>query len=249
MSLIDLKIFSEALGMQTSVYVCIPQKNTAGEIGIRSNVKNDKYKCLYLLHGLSDDYSIWMRRTSIERYAAAHGIAVVMPMGAKSFYSDMRYGEKYYTYIAKELPEIIEDMFNISDRYEDRYIGGLSMGGYGALKIALKEEGRYASAFGLSPVSDIHNQIFKDTLIPVFGDCIPDDDDLFLLTSKHNSDSVKPRIFVTVGKDDFMYGDTVRFNKHISSLNYDYKYEETEGEHNWDLWDVTIQRALNWILK
>ncbi len=249
MALIDLKIFSESLGMQTSVYVVIPQRSTRGEIGISGGSKAEKYKCLYLLHGLSDDQSIWMRRTSIERYATNHGICVVMPSGARSFYSDMKYGQNYYTYIAKELPIIIEDMFNISTAREDRYIGGLSMGGYGALKIALREQGRYAAAFGLSPVSDIHNKIFADTLIPVFGGEIPDDADIFRLASLHNTDEVKPMIYITVGTDDFMYQDTLRLNKHLESLNYDYKYAQTPGSHSWSLWDTTVQSALDWILK
>ncbi len=249
MALIDLKIFSESLGMQTSVLVVIPQRNTSGEIGIENNAGAEKYKCLYLLHGLSDDETIWMRRTSIERYATKYGIAVVMPSGARSFYSDMKYGMKYYTYISKELPAIIEDMFNVSGKSEDRYIGGLSMGGYGALKIALKGEGRYAAAFGLSPVSDIMNPRFKETLIPVFGGegVAPDSEDLFSLASAHDSDEKKPRIYITIGKSDYMYNDAVRLNAHFSSLNYDYKYVETEGTHCWDLWDSTVQSAMEWI--
>ena len=249
MALINLRIFSENLGMQTAVNVVIPQKNTNGEIGVSNNIKDGKFKCLYLLHGLSDDYTIWMRRTSIERYASEYGICVVMPDGARSFYSDMKYGMKYYSYIAKELPQIIEGMFNVSGSREDRYIGGLSMGGYGALKIALEEQERYAAAFGLSPVADIRNNNFTETLISVFGESIPDEADLFYLTTKHNMDKVKPRLYVTVGKDDFMYDDNVRLNKHLEKLNYDYTYVETLGSHSWELWDKTVQQALIWIFK
>ena len=247
MALINLKIYSESLGMQTEVIAAIPQRNTAGEIGIDGKAEADKYKCLYLLHGLSDDHTIWMRRTSIERYAADYGICVVMPAGARSFYSDMKYGGKYYTYIAKELPAVIEEMFNVSGKREDRFIGGLSMGGYGALKIGLTETGRYAAAFGLSPVTEIHNPLFYDTLIPVFGGEIPDSADLFALAKAHENDKVKPRLYTTVGKDDFMYDDNVRFAEHMKKLPYDYKYVETDGGHNWGLWDVTVQSALKWL--
>ncbi len=248
MALIDLSIYSEALGMQTSVYVIIPQQNTKGEIGIKGNTESGKYKCLYLLHGLTDDQSIWMRRTSIERYAAEHGICIIMPTGAKSFYTDMRYGMKYYTYIAQELPKIIEGMFNVSREREDRFIGGNSMGGYGAIKIALKEKNRYGAAFALSPVSDIHNKIFAETLLPVFGEVIPDSDDLFCLTSERDTDEVKPRIYITIGEKDFMYEDSVRLNKHLEDLSYDYKYCVTPGGHAWELWDTTVQDAIKWML-
>ncbi len=248
MALIDLGIFSEALGIQTSVQVVIPQRSTVGEIGTANKVDEGKFKTLYLLHGLSDDQTIWMRRTSIERYASELGICVVMPMGARSFYSDMKYGMKYYTYIAKELPAIIEDMFNVSNKREDRYIAGLSMGGYGAMKIALTEKGRYAAAIALSPVSDIRNDRFASDLGLVFGETIPESADIFYLASEHNSDEIKPKIYMTVGKDDFMYNDTVRLNSHFETLNYDYKYIETEGGHSWDVWDKTIQDGLAWIL-
>ncbi len=249
MALINLKFYSESLGMNTEAIVVMPQKNTEGQIGAVNNAgERDKYKCLYLLHGLSDDNTIWSRRTSIERYADDYGIAVVMPFGARSFYSDMKHGQRYYTYIAKELPSVIEEMLNVSDKAEDRYIGGLSMGGYGALKTALTEVGRYAAAFGLSPVAEIHNPLFTETLEPVFGEVIPESADLFYLTEAHKNDALKPRLYVTVGKGDFMYDDNVRLNKHIEGLGYDYTYIETEGEHNWELWDVTVRAALKWML-
>ncbi len=248
MALINLNIYSEALGMQTEVMVVIPQRSTVGQIGIEAKSEAGKYKCLYLLHGLSDDQTIWMRRTSIERYAADYGICVVMPSGARSFYSDMKYGGKYYTYIAKELPAVIEEMFNVSSKREDRFIGGLSMGGYGALKIALTEEGRFAAAFGLSPVTEIHNPSFRDTLMPVFGEQIPESADLFALAEAHRNDEVKPRLYTTVGKNDFMYDDNVRFAEYMKKLTeYDYKYLETEGGHSWWVWDATVQGALRWL--
>lgn len=249
MALVNLDFFSESLGVQTSALVVIPQRSTTGEIGTSNKAKEGKYKCLYLLHGLSDDHTIWMRRTSIERYASEHGICVVMPCGARSFYSDMKYGMKYYTYIAKELPAIIEDMFNVSPKREDRYIGGLSMGGYGALKIALREEGRYAAAFGLSSVANIHNECFVEDMKLVFGDEIPKDADLFELAVAHNTDEVKPRIYMTVGTDDFMYDDNVRLSETFKKLDYDYTYVETPGTHSWALWDETVQCGIEWMLK
>lgn len=250
MAHINLKFFSEALDMQASVEVIIPQKSTDGEIGISSKAQEGKYKCLYLLHGLSDDETIWMRRTSIERYAAEYGICVVMPCAARSFYSDMSNGGlKYYTYIAKEIPAVIEEMLNVSPKREDRYIGGLSMGGYGALKIAMREEGRYAAAFGLSSVADIYNETFTEILIPVFNGNIPKEDNLFELAAEHNADALKPRIYMTVGRDDYMYNDNVRLSKCFKDLDYDYEFVETQGTHSWALWDNTVQDALKWMLK
>ena len=136
MALIDLKFYSQMLGMQTEAYIIVPQRSTVGEIGIDGKKDNKEYKTLYLLHGLSDDHSIWLRRTSIERYAADYGICVVMPCGGKSFYTDMKYGMKYFSYITEELPCVVEEFLKVSNKREDRCIAGLSMGGYGALKAA-----------------------------------------------------------------------------------------------------------------
>ena len=139
MAFIQLNFYSKALGMQTQVNVIIPQRDVSGEIGLSNKSKVKQYKSLYLLHGLSDDQTIWLRRTSIERYANDYGICIIMPFGGKSFYFDLLSGERYYTYIAQELPDIISEFFHVSNRREDRFIAGNSMGGYGALKIALKE--------------------------------------------------------------------------------------------------------------
>ncbi len=247
MAFINLRIYSEALRRQTDVQVILPQRATLGEIGISSKKTEGALKCLYLLHGLSDDESIWARRTSIERYATKYGICVVMPRGDRSFYADEKYGGKYYTYIAKELPQIIEDFFPVSNKREDRFIGGNSMGGYGAIKIALTETGRYAAAFGLSSVTNIHNPRFTETLISVFGEEIPDGADLYKLAEMHEQDEVKPRLYMTIGKGDFMYEDGIAFDKYMQGKDYDYTFVETEGTHCWDVWDVTVQAALEWI--
>ncbi len=245
---ITMRVYSEALGEQTIVNVILPQGPTLGEIGVESAQRPSELKCLYLLHGLSDDETIWSRRTSIERYAVKYGICVVMPRGGKSFYSDEKYGNKYYTFIAKELPKLIEDTFPVSSKREDRYVGGNSMGGYGALKIALTEEGRYAAAFGLSLVADIHSHHFTPHLHNIFGGPIPDHADLFKLADAHEHDAVKPRLYVTTGTGDFMYDDIVRLDKHMQTKDYDYTYVETDGLHCWELWDETVQTSIEWML-
>lgn len=252
MAIAEFKFFSESLSMNTTVNVIMPQKKVKGEIGLNYTENSNEKKCLYLLHGLSDDGSAWTRRTSIERYALNYGINIVMPVADRSFYTDMKYGLKYYTYIAKELPEVIHNYFNLSQKREDTYIAGLSMGGYGALKMALRE-GNYCAAAGLSTVADIKGMTdtFKNDYINAFGEDIniPDEDDLFYLAKKHNNDEIKPRIFMAVGKDDFMYEHNVELSKTFKSLDYDYTYIEDEGAHTWEFWDKYIQDLLKWMFE
>lgn len=249
MALIELKFYSQTLGMQTEAYVVIPQKSTKGEIGIKGNNKDIEYKCLYLLHGLSDDYSIWLRRTSIERYAADYGVCIVMPSAARSFYTDMKYGRKYFSYITEELPSIVSEFLKVSNKREDTYIAGLSMGGYGALKAALKKPEVFCAAAGLSSVADIKNGMFKDVLVPVFGEDlnIPDEEDLFFLAKKTNLNPLKPRIFMGVGTEDFLYDSNIRLKEHFEKLDYDFTYRESAGAHCWEFWDEYIRYVLEWM--
>lgn len=249
MALINIKFASVALGMQTSMNVIVPQRNTDGEIGIENNTKDGSYKTLYLLHGLSDDNTIWLRRTSIERYAAKYGIAVVMPDGARSFYTDMRHGGKYYTFISQEVPAVAREFLHLSDKREDNAIAGLSMGGYGALKTALKNPDKFCAAAGLSSVADVRRFVEKAPEIneSVFGDRAPDSEDLFYLAESCNASPLKPRIYMGEGKQDFLYKDNIKLKDKFESLDYDFTYRESDGVHNWDFWDEYIQYVLKWL--
>ena len=241
MAFIDFQFPSESLGIKTEAYVILPIKKS------RDDYKN--VKCLYLLHGLSDDHTTWMRRTSIERYAEKYGICVVMPNAFISFYTDMKYGLPYYTFIAKELPQVIQSVFGISDKREDNFVAGLSMGGYGALKIALRENDRFCAGAGLSaacawplrrggPLHDI-----------VFGNDYENnkDEDLFTLAEMKKNENNRPRLYLGVGTEDFLYEENQQFKAHLSSLGYDLTYRESSGNHNWDFWDEYIQYVLEWM--
>jgi len=249
MAFIDLKFYSNVLGMQTEVAVVLPQEANTGEIGVESNTRPGPYKCLYLLHGLSDDHTIWMRRTSIERYASYYGICVVMPRADKSFYTNMRYGMDYYTHIAKEIPAVIREFFNVSCKREDNCIAGLSMGGYGALKIALRECDSFCKAAALSPCGDIKNIGFPDVLRPIFGDdlAIPDEDDLLFLADAKKDDPNRPEIFIAIGTEDFLYDNVKPLCKKLEDGGYDFTYRDGPGVHSWEFWDENIKHALWWM--
>jgi len=250
MAFCHLKTFSGALGMQTEVNVVIPQINLEGNIVTNRKAGNGSLKSLYLLHGLSDNYSAWARQTAIERYAQDKGICVIMPDGAKSFYTDMKYGEKYYTYIAKELPQMMQEIFGLSDKREDNFIAGLSMGGYGALKIALRECDNFCAVAALSAAVDIHNKKRKDVLIPIFGEKleIPKEEDVFELAVMCEKNPNRPRIFMGEGTEDHTYEANRSLRKLFESLDYDYTYRESKGTHCREVWDEYIKYVLDWLL-
>ena len=240
MAYISIEMVSGSLGKQVPLKVLMPQL-PAGY---------PKCKCLYLLHGYSDDFSMWTRRTSIERFVSRYNIAVVMPDGGKSFYTNTAYGDNYYDYIAKELPDAIEAMFNVSSKPEDRFIGGISMGGYGALKAALREDGKYSAAISLSPVADIRT-FARETYwvrwdaIFVSEKAVPDCDDIITLAENCKN---RPRIYLAIGTEDFLYKNNIPVRRLFEKLGYDFHYEECPGDHNWDFWDYHIEKALEWML-
>ena len=138
LALLHVDFFSQALGFGTNMDVILPQR-TRGQIGMEGEADQRPYQTLYLLHGMSDDHTAWQRRTSIERYVAPLGLAVVMPAVQFSWYTDLPSGSRYWAYIHEELPAICREFFPLSDRREDTFVAGLSMGGYGAMKIALAD--------------------------------------------------------------------------------------------------------------
>ena len=104
------------------------------------------YQVLYLLHGLSDNHTIWLRRTGIERYVASLPIMVVMPDGGRGFYADADQGYAYGKAIGEELVDRIDKTFPTKASREGRVVAGLSMGGYGALRLALNYPERFRAA-------------------------------------------------------------------------------------------------------
>lgn len=262
MALIDCKFYSEVLGLSTSAKVILPQ-NTKTQIGMGGAKANGNSPVLYLLHGLSDDESIWIRRTSIERYVAEKNLIVVMPNGGRGFYTDMVHGYKYFTFITEELPTLMQQFFHISSKREDTFIAGLSMGGYGALKIALSCPERYAAAASLSGVTDIvrtyeytkkdpYNSVMTadeiESILGTFTDIEGSKHDLFHLTKELSQKRCeKPRIYQCCGTEDLLYQDNVKFREFIKKLDYDYTYEEENGIHEWGFWDRKIQDVLNWL--
>ncbi len=249
MALCDLKFFSEALGMQTEVYVVLPQRNRNGEIGNPAPEQKSGFKNLYLLHGLSDDHSIWLRRTCVERYADEYGIAVVMPCAAKSYYCDMKYGLNYYQFIAKELPVRMNEFFGLSLRREDNFVAGLSMGGYGALKIGLRECDRFCAAAGLSAAIDLERRAGTEVYKAIFGEngTVPEPDNLFRLAERCAADPNRPRLFLGCGTEDHLYPESVLFKEKLQALGYDLTYRESHGVHSWAFWEEYIPYVLEWM--
>lgn len=252
MALIRCDFFSEVLELSTSMTVILPQA-TSAQIGLQGLAAPGPPKVLYLLHGLSDDDTIWLRRTSIERYVAPLSLAVVMPQVHRSFYTDQKYGGKYWTFLTQELPALVAQFFAVSDRPQDTYVAGLSMGGYGALKWALRHPDRFAAAASLSGALDaalLQREGGRPALMDVtFGDrpVSGTDDDLLHLMDAADPARV-PRLYLCCGSQDELVEHTRRLADRATGRGLDVTCRIGPGEHEWGYWDNQIREVLDWLV-
>jgi S-formylglutathione hydrolase FrmB len=246
--------FSDALGLSTSMTVLLPQRTTT-QVGMVGRASAAPPPLLYLLHGLSDDDTTWVRRTSIERYVAERGLAVVMPQVHRSFYADQAAGGRYWTFLSEELPELVHGLFRVSDRPEETYVAGLSMGGYGALKWALRRPDRFAAAASLSGAVDVaglrtRRERPEDPRLfdRVFGGRDPrgTDDDLFALLRAADPATL-PSLYLCCGTEDELVGDNRAFVAACADAGVPLTTDLGPGAHDWSYWDARIQDVLAWL--
>jgi len=242
MAVIRCDFLAETLELGTSMTVVLPQ---AAELP----------PVLYLLHGLGDDHTAWTRRTSIERYAVDRGLAVVMPQVHRSFYANEAVGLRYWDFLSQELPAVVERFFKVSTRRADTFVAGLSMGGYGAFKWALREPTRFAAAASLSGALDLaYIQEFDlrehiRGLVPrVFGDrqVRGSDEDLMHLVQSAGPATL-PRLFLRCGTEDVLIKQNERFVAAATAAGVPLDAGFGPGDHDWQYWDDQIRVVLDWI--
>jgi putative tributyrin esterase len=255
MILSEINFFSEALGMRSTMGVILPQPVV--------NQPPEPFRTLYLLHGHSDDHTAWQRWTSIERYVEGLNLAVIMPNVHRSFYTDMAHGGRYWTFVSEEVPALARSIFPLSTARADNFVAGLSMGGYGAFKMALAHPERFAAAASLSGAVEIREVVNEDKpgqdpdwlalMRNIFGPGLKKvadgPEDLRTLARQAAKAPEKPRLYQCCGTEDFLYQDNLSFRDFLRGLPLDLTYEEGPGEHIWDYWDKKIQDVLAWMVK
>ena len=247
----DFHFFSEALQIQTAVYVLLPEAAHTEYENLRP------IPALYLFHGLSDDHTMWLRNTRIAQYARRYRLAVVMPAVNRSFYSDMAHGAKYWTYVSEELPRVMETFFPLSRAREGRFAAGLSMGGYGAMKLGLLKPDRYAAIAALSAPLRLEETVEHHTedpefwreLMDIFGDpqALVNGVGNLSLAAEALKPEDAPKMFVACGTEDFLFEANEAFTAQFKEkFHIDYRTQKG-ATHNWDFWDPAIRDALAWL--
>ncbi|MBE6599578.1 MAG: esterase family protein [Ruminococcaceae bacterium] len=262
MAHLHVNFHSDILGGNTSMNVLLPQRS-------RKMVHEDPdgryhYPLLVLLHGMSDDYTSWMRLTSIERYAEQAGIAVVMPSGSLSWYADMAVGPEYRRFIGEEVVNVARGMFpGISRKYEDTWITGSSMGGYGSLSIGLTYPETFSKIGAIAPA--VHpewmfpgEELFGYIGRPasywedIFGDLSAFEgskNDIAALARRIvDEGKPMPKLYQIVGTADFLYKANTAMRDTLRDIGMDLTYEEVpDAYHDWGFWDQFIRPIIKWM--
>lgn len=241
MSTLTCTFRSYCLSADTTINVILPE-----------DVHED-IPTLYLLHGMHGNFNSWQNKTSIARYAAKYSIAVVMASAENSFYCNMKYGYPYYDFFARELIEFTRKTFNLSTKREKTFVAGLSMGGYGAIKLALRNPDLFCAGAGLSGCLNINQTVehadFTPILKSIWGEeyktaTKDTEDDLFFLIKKFPEDKPKPRLFIACGTEDFLIEQNRLFHALLEETDFEFEYREGSGAHTWAFWDKWIVPAI-----
>jgi S-formylglutathione hydrolase FrmB len=243
MPLIHLNYHSQALGLASGLFAVVPERP-------------GPHPAVYLLHGLSDDYTIWQRRTAVERYADELGIAVVLLDGGRSFFCDLPDGRGDYERHILESIATCERLLRLRPERSARAIGGLSMGGGGAIRIALRHPGMFVSAHSHSglldpaayyrlPRAHLRKDWVGAALVAAFGARLPASADPFAQArAAVRSGAALPALHLDCGAEDFLLPHNRAFRDLLGRLRIGHVYAEHPGAHGWDYWDRHLPAAL-----
>lgn len=257
MPLFKCNFLSYTLHRAIDIHVIIPgvTSSEAEEPGV-SHKPRWKYPVLYLLHGYCNDYSVWGRYTSIERYAEERQIAVVMFSAENNMYMKLEDIKQpnpiplvmepdYEKLLMKEIPEFVTGMFPISKKSADTYIAGLSMGGYGALCNGYRYPARFRAVGAFSPLTTQRREKFRESdEVPAYLRKY----EPFLLIQKAMKKGTVPDLYYSYGRDDFLLDCQDWFKEKLDEIGINYTSDILDGYgHEWAFWDMQVEKFLDWI--
>lgn len=207
------------------------------------------WSTFYLLHGLSDDHTIWARRTSIERYVQDLPLVVVMPDGGRGWYTNAVEGYAHEDDVIRDIVGLVDRTFPVRAERAGRAIGGLSMGGYGAVKLGLKHHEMFCSVNSHSGAlafarDEKKGKELSPEFARIFGPSPKDGpEDPFAIVDQIDHGRI-PAIRIDCGTEDFLLDHNRDFHKHLEERHIPHEYEEYTGNHNWSYWDQHVQEAI-----
>lgn len=213
--------------------------------------QTDPLPVLYLLHDISDNHTAWSRMTRVELYARDLPMVIVMPDGERGFYTDVTPGHAYEQLFVQDLMSFIERFFPVRTDRAGRAISGFGVGGYGALKLALKYPDLFESVSAHASACNLGHSLAQDADADrkarywrIFGpNSKGSDNDVFALARRFSGASW-PAIRFDCGLDDPLIEENRGFHAHLDRLGVEHEYLEFPGSHDWDYCDARVCEAL-----
>lgn len=264
MAIIQANYFSTSLVRTVNFTAIVPlDRMESWDKGTGHAETTDKLKTLYLLHGVMGSDIDWITGTRIARWAQERNLAVIMPAAENKFYIDNEKSiDKFATYIGEELVNFTRKLFPLSDKREDTFIAGLSMGGYGAIINGLNFNDTFGYIGGFSSALSLDKMIDPDESSPfpfskksyyeaIFGNLndYPGSRNDYIAASLRLLAEHKgiPKIFMAIGTEDFLLESNREYRDFLIENKIDHYYEEGPGGHDWDFWDTHIKNFLDWL--
>lgn len=263
MALFQIDFYSKALSKITGVNVILPNDIFTEMVANNNNYKRE-VKTLFLLHGYSGSNKDWLLGSRVQEMAIKYNLAIVMPSGDNSFYLDGEgTGRAYCQFVGKELVDYVAKTFRLSNKKEDIFIGGYSMGGFGAIHMGLIFPETFDKIFALSSALIIHNiknmkEDFKDAVADyyyyssTFGDLTKldksENNPEYLITMMKEKDQKIAPIYMACGTEDFLLEENRAFHKFLLKEKVDVHYVESQGIHDWTFWNQYLEPAVSWLL-
>ena len=262
MAVITMKYRSELLARDISFNAYLPVDVPVGPSFL---YKGDvpKFRTLYLLHGLTKDSSDWLYSSRIERIARNNQLAVIFPNGENSFYVEgLSPNSDFGRLIGEEVVEVTRKVFPLSDKREDTYIGGVSMGGFGALRNGLKYADTFSKIISFSaaihmfefePGDYRRNQVVgEDRIFGDYYEAVKTDKNPAVCLERL-SEKVKqgtgefPKIYMICGLQDSLIDANRSFSEKLKKAGVDLIYEEFDGKHEFEFWNQHVARLVEWL--
>ena len=236
----DVTFYSKALQRNMPYRIVMPMDNVSGK----------KLGAVYLLHGGGGGFRDWTNYSDVAKYAE-HGLILIMPEGNSSYYANAveRSDDRYEDYIVKDLIVDVESKFQAMNQREGRAIAGVSMGGFGAINLALHHPELYAFAGGISAAVDAPSRPFSIKRLEqwrrfrvIFGPWeghVQKSNDPFLLVRSADAQNAA-YFFLTCGEQEGLLGPNRRFASLLEAGHFPYEIHTTPGDHNWKQWDTWL---------
>jgi S-formylglutathione hydrolase FrmB len=210
-----------------------------------------KYPVVYLLHGFSDNYSKWVKTVpTIKTLASKYQLILVCPDGGYSswyFDSPIDSTYQYESFITKDLLSYVDTHYStVADR-NHRAITGLSMGGHGALYLAIRNKNLFGNAGSMSGGVDLRFSTKKFDISKRIGTVEQSPlewENRSVVNMVMGLKNNELNLIIDCGVSDFFYPINAALHRRLLSLNIDHDYIERPGEHNWEYWTNSIQYQL-----